>query len=86
MQNQGLNRIYIKNNHLVPKSVRATKNRSHSWQPGYNKKYDIVIVSKDGTIGDIYTVSGLNIALPSTPKLTSTLKKENQVKVEGGQQ
>tara|TARA_R100001530_G_scaffold59946_2_gene43353 strand:+ start:703 stop:2946 length:2244 start_codon:yes stop_codon:yes gene_type:complete len=78
LQNQGLNRIYIKNNHLVPKSVRATKNRSHSWQSGYNKKYDIVVISKDGTIGDIYTISGLSIALPLAPKLSSNLKKENQ--------
>ena len=67
MQNHDLNRIYIKNNHLVPKSVRVTKNRSRTWQTGYNPKYDIVVISKDGTIGDIYTISGLNVALPKTP-------------------
>ena len=78
MQNRDLNKIYKIVNHLVPKSVRSTKNRSHSWSSGYNKKYDIVVISKDGTIGDIYNISGLNVALPSTPKLTSKLKKENQ--------
>ena len=79
MQNQDLNRIYIKNNHLVPKSVRVTKNRSRTWHAGYNQKYDIVVISKDGTIGDIYTISGLNVALPKEPKLTSKLKKQNQL-------
>jgi hypothetical protein len=78
LQNHDLNRIYIKNNHLVPNSVRVTKNRSRTWQTGYNPKYDIVVISKDGTIGDIYTISGLNVALPKTPKLTSKIKKENQ--------
>ena len=78
MLNQDLNKIYKIINHLVPKSVRISKNRSHTWTPGYNAKYDIVIISKDGTIGDIICVSGLNIALPLTPKISSKLKPTNQ--------
>jgi len=78
LPNQDLNKIYKIINHLVPKSVRVSKNRSHTWIPGYNAKYDIVIISKDGTIGDIICVSGLNIALPLTPKLSSKLKPTNQ--------
>ena len=78
MLNHDLNKLYKKVNHLVSKSVRATKNRSHTWKPGYNKKYDIVVISQDGTIGDILNISGLSIALPLEPNLKSPLKKENQ--------
>ena len=79
MLNQDQNKIYYINNKIVPNKVRTIKNRSRSWKYGYNEKYDITIISNNGTIGDIYNISGLNVALPQTPKLTSTLKKENQV-------
>lgn len=38
------------------------------WQYGYNEKYDIVVISKDGTLGDIYEINGLKIGLPAAPK------------------
>ena len=31
------------------------------------KKYDIVIISKNGTLGDIYHINGINIGLPKQP-------------------
>ena len=43
-------------------------NKSKKWKYGYNKEHDIVIISRDGTIGDIYEIQGLKIALPKTPK------------------
>ena len=52
----------------IPSSVLKNKNKAKSWAYGYDEKYDIVIISKDGTIGDIYEIEGLNIALPSTPQ------------------
>ena len=78
MLNQDQNRIYYLNNKIVPNKVRTIKNRSRTWEYGYNQKYDIVVVSRNGTIGDIYNISGLNVALPFTPNLKSQLKKENQ--------
>jgi len=45
----------------------AKKNKAKNWEYGYNEKYDIVIISKDGTLGDIYEVQGLRIGLPKTP-------------------
>ena len=78
MLNQDQNKIYTINNKLVSNTVRATKNRTHSWKYGYNEKYNIIVISRDGTIGDIYHISGLNVALPLTPKIKSDLKKENQ--------
>lgn len=52
----------------IPSSVIKNKNKAKSWAYGYDEKYDIVIISKDGTIGEIYEIEGLNIALPSTPQ------------------
>ena len=63
---------------MLFQNVLARKNKAHAWQPGYNEKYDIIVISKDGTIGDIYFINNLKIALPSTPKLTSNKKKEDQ--------
>jgi hypothetical protein len=51
----------------ITTSVMRTKNKAKSWKYGYDDKYDIVVISKDGTIGDIYEIEGLKIALPSTP-------------------
>lgn len=45
----------------------AKKNKAKNWEYGYNEKYDIVVISKDGTLGDIYEIQGLKIGLPKTP-------------------
>ena len=62
------NEIYRLLNNVVPKSVLSNKNRNRSWIYGYNSKYDIVVISKTGEIGDVIEVSGLKIALPKSPK------------------
>jgi len=56
----------VANNHIGETAIR-NKNRSKSWSYGYHKEYDIVVISKDGTIGDIYEINGLFIGLPKTP-------------------
>tara|TARA_R100001224_G_scaffold30752_1_gene16990 strand:- start:4621 stop:6804 length:2184 start_codon:yes stop_codon:yes gene_type:complete len=43
------------------------KNKTKSWLYGYSEKYDMVVISKSGQIGDIVNINGLNIALPKTP-------------------
>ena len=45
----------------------AKKNKAKNWEYGYNEKYDIVVISKNGTLGDIYEIQGLKIGLPKTP-------------------
>ena len=42
-------------------------NRSKKWKYGYNKDYDITVISRNGTIGDIYDIQGLKVALPKQP-------------------
>jgi len=42
----------------------ARKNQASTWVYGYNEKYDMVVISKTGKVGQIINISGLNIALP----------------------
>lgn len=62
------NNLYIILDEYIPKNVIATKNRHKSWEYGYNKDYDVVVISKDGTIGQIYEINSVKIALPSVPE------------------
>lgn len=52
----------------VPEKDILRKNKKKEWSYGYNPEFDIVVISKDGTIGEIYEIQNLKIALPSTPK------------------
>ena len=76
MQNQGQNSLCYILKDIVPKHVISNKNRAKSWLPGYNAKYDIIIISKNGTLGDIYEINGLKIGLPKKPKDIFSLSKK----------
>ena len=39
-------------------------NKSKKWKYGYNKDYDIIVISRTGQIGEIYEIQNLVIALP----------------------
>ena len=56
---------------VVPEKVLNSYNKKKSWKYGYNKEYDIVIISKDGTIGDVYEIQKLRIALPKVKDVHS---------------
>lgn len=51
----------------IPNNTIKSRNKSKSWTYGYHEKYDVVVISKSGEIGDVVNISGLNIALPPTP-------------------
>jgi len=51
-------------------------NKSKSWEYGYNKEHDIVVISKTGQIGEVYEIQNLKIALPPAPK--GLIKGENK--------
>lgn len=53
---------------LIEDKVRLGGNKAKSWKYGYNEEYDIVIISKDGTLGSIFYVNGIHIGLPEPPK------------------
>ena len=55
------------------------KNRNRSWAYGYNKEYDIIVISKSGQIGEIIAIQGLLVALPSAPiKIEKRSKKKKE--------
>jgi hypothetical protein len=51
---------------LVADKVRNLRNKTKSWTYGYNETIDTVIISKDGTLGEIYCIEGINIGLPQS--------------------
>jgi hypothetical protein len=68
LQREGLNNtIYSVVHDYVPANELAKKNKARTWVYGYNDKYDLVVISKTGQIGQIINISGLFIALPEEP-------------------
>lgn len=55
---------------VVPNAVLSKKNEDNSWEYGYNEVYDIVIISTDGTLGEIYEVNSIKIGLPRASKVS----------------
>ena len=53
--------------HLENKAIKRL-NKSKKFKYGYNSELDCVIISKDGTLGDIYEIQGLKVGIPKTPK------------------
>ena len=68
MQKEGLHSLYKKLEGIIPKNVLTSKNKAKTWKYGYDSKYDVVVISKNGQIGDVISISGLKIALPITEK------------------
>lgn len=80
MQKNDQNNLYSIVRNYIPANTLSIKNKKASWEYGYDEKYDMIVISKNGTIGDIYNVNGLYIALPATPDnvYSRDKKKENQ--------
>ena len=79
MQSQGQNKLHTIVKDYIPKSVISNKNRARTWLYGYNEKYDLVIISRNGTLGEIYNINGLKIGLPIIDK---NIKKRDSKKEE----
>ena len=62
MQKEKQNSLYRKVE--LPKAARSKKN----WAYGYDPNHDLVVISKDGTVGDVMEINGLRIGLPTTPE------------------
>jgi len=49
--------------------------RKH-WDYGYVPEHDVVVISRDGTVGEVYEINGLKVALPKAPdKIDKTHNK-----------
>jgi hypothetical protein len=49
--------------HIKP-HVLKRNNKSKKWEYGYNKEHDVIVISKNGQIGEVYEIQNLKIALP----------------------
>jgi hypothetical protein len=52
----------------VKRTTISRLNKGKKWKYGYNKEHDIIVISKNGTIGEIYEIQNLRIALPKVPR------------------
>ena len=64
MYEQSLVRVI--QDHIKPKVLKRN-NRYKKWEYGYDVENDVVVISKDGTIGDVIEIQNLKIALPAAP-------------------
>ena len=51
----------------VKRTTITRMNKGKKWEYGYNKEHDIIVISKNGTIGEIIEMQSLRIALPKVP-------------------
>ena len=58
----------ILENYITP-STLSKYNKNKKWEYGYNEQHDMVVISKDGTIGEIYEIQNLKIALPKAKNI-----------------
>ena len=63
---------------IEPIKINTLKrhNKARRWKYGYDKENDIVVISKTGQIGDVYSIQNLKIALPPMP--TKITKGKNK--------
>jgi len=57
----------IVEDHIRPNTLKRL-NRLKSFKYGYNKEYDLVVISKNGTVGAIYDIQGFRIGIPIIDK------------------
>ena len=63
--------------HIKPKVLKRN-NRYKRWEYGYDVEHDVVIISRDGTIGEIVEIQNLKIALPEQPENVFSISKKTE--------
>ncbi len=65
---------------IISKTERLAKNKVKYWEYGYSEEIDTVIISRDGTLGKIFKIMGLNIGLPEVPDDKSLIINSEKAK------
>lgn len=52
---------------IVENKSRLVRNKAKSWKYGYDENIDVIVISKDGTLGEIYEIAGIKIGFPLKP-------------------
>ena len=66
----------------VKRTTITRLNRGKKWKYGYNKEHDIIVISKNGKIGEILEIQNLRIALPPVPLQVHKLQENKWQKIE----
>lgn len=61
----------------IPQKDLDRLNKKKDWKYGYNPEFDVVVISKDGTVGEVYDIQNLKIALPLAPKVIKKRDKNS---------
>ena len=69
--------VKVIQDHIKPKVLKR-KNRYKKWEYGYDVEHDVVIISKDGTVGDVVEIQNLKIALPAEPENVHVCSEKDQ--------
>jgi hypothetical protein len=78
-QSEGRNSLYTVELPDISSRDLKKKNKAKYWKRGYNSDHDVVIISNDGTLGEIYNISGLRVGLPAVPdKVYSRSKSKSE--------
>lgn len=69
MQSEGQGNVLYREllEHIPAKKI-LSKNKSKSWDYGYNQEYDVVVISRTGEIEYVVEIDGLKIAIPKAPE------------------
>lgn len=63
---------------VVSEQIKKARNKTKSWKYGYDEKLDIVVISKNGTLGDVFEIQGIKIGLPCPPKNKNEIINGNE--------
>ena len=69
--------VKIIKDHIKPKVLKRN-NRYKKWSYGYDVENDVIVISKDGTVGDVVEIQNLKIALPSEPDNVYVCSKKEE--------
>ena len=62
--------MYEQSLYKIIEPIKATTikrlNKSKKWEYGYNEEHDVIVISKTGQIGEVYSIQNLKIALPKS--------------------
>jgi len=64
----------------IKKTTISRMNKGKKWKYGYNKEQDLIVLSRNGQIGEIIEIQNLVIALPKVPKDVYKDPKDKWVK------
>jgi hypothetical protein len=70
LQKENQNSLYV---------IEEPPKSKKKWDYGYDDRYDIVVISRDGTLGSVYNIQGLRVGLPKSRGDVFSLSKSERL-------